>query len=128
MGHLVKYLIILFFVATVTSSACAAPEPEPDSAQIQSITANALYAEREANATRFDDEFKGNWVRVSGVVSKIDSGAVMLEAGTLFNEVALRDLARDVQVSVDKGDHFEAVCRVGNYVLFTMYLDDCRVP
>ena len=55
-------------------------------------------------------------------------GTVFLKAGAIFNTVALRDLPREVQAAADKGEQFEAVCKVGNLILWTMNLEDCVAP
>lgn len=123
---------LLFFVISVLALALggcseegtpkATPTPPPK------VTAQQLFSERDANATRFDDRYKGKWVHVSGVVNNIDGGTVFLKAGAIFNTVALRDLPREVQAAADKGEQFEAVCKVGNLILWTMNLEDCVAP
>ena len=55
-----------------------ATEPSPTPAPAFTITAQQLYEEREANATRYDATYKGKLVRVSGEVVKIDRGDVTL--------------------------------------------------
>ena len=52
--------------------------PEPTTPPPPSITAEKLYAERDANATRFDQTYKGQWVTVTGLVGEIDGGEVRL--------------------------------------------------
>lgn len=109
-------------------SASAHPTPAP------SITASELYAEREANATRFDQQRKGTWVRVSGLIGEIDDGRVQLVVdeesfnliGITIQTVDLHDLPTSVQASVNKGERFTATCKVGDYILGSMQLRDCK--
>ena len=104
------------------------PTPAP------SISASELYAEREANATRFDQQRKGKWVRVSGLIGEIDNGQIKLVVdeesfnliGVAFQTVDLHDLSTGVQASVNKGERFTATCKVGNYILGSMQLRDCK--
>ena len=108
--------------------------PEPTTPPPPSITAEKLYAEREANATRFDQTYKGQWVTVTGLVGEIDGGQVRLVTDMesyrlldlMFNYIALKDLQKEVQISVDKGQSITATCKVGNYILGTMFLEDCE--
>ena len=108
--------------------------PEPTTPPPPSITAEKLYAEREANATRFDHFYKGQWVTVTGLVGEIDGGQVRLVTDMesyrlldlMFNYIALEDLSKEVQISVDKGQSITATCKVGNYILGTMFLEDCE--
>ena len=105
------------------------PTPPP------AVSAVDLYAEREANATRFDMDRKGNWVTVTGLVAGVEDGKIKLVTdlagfdvmGDVFLEyIALEHLPETVQASVNKGQQFTATCEVGNYILGTMYLKDCR--
>ena len=101
--------------------------------RVETITAQALYDARDENATRFDDQYKGKRVRVRGQVVKIDGGRVTLgvdATGFGIDEMGLfgldlNDLPRDVQVSLNRGQQFTAVCKVGNFVIGTMQMDDC---
>ena len=105
------------------------PTPPP------AITAERLYQEREDNATRFDDTYKGNWVRVTGIVGEVDGGEVRLVVdmesyeileGLFLDYVALEDLPRDAQARANKGETFTATCKVGSFILGSMNLEDCR--
>ena len=53
-------------------------KPAPTEVPVLSISAQDLYDAREANATRYDAQYKGKRVRVSGQVVKIDGGDVTL--------------------------------------------------
>ena len=116
----------VFFVVIVVLAVTSSPADEdPTAAPVPptpppSISAVDLYAEREANATRFDMERKGNWVTVTGMVGRVESGDVWLvtdlEAfdilGDVFlDHIALQDLPDSVQASVNKGDQFTAPAR-----------------
>lgn len=100
-----------------------------------SITAQKLYDEREANATRYDATYKGKTVHVSGQVVKIDGGDVTLGVDATgfgidtagFFEVALRDLSQEEQIRLNKGDNVSAVCKVGDYIIGTIMLHDCKL-
>ena len=107
------------------------PEPTPP----LTVSAEGLYQEREANATRYDMEYKGKWVQVTGVVGAIEGGEVRLVAdmdsyrllGQVFlNYIALHDVPQEQQARADKGQEFTAVCKVGEYILGTINLRDCR--
>ena len=110
------------------------PTRAPVATQPPSITAPELYAEREANATRFDQQRKGKWLRVSGIVTSIDNGVVSLASdeesfavvGIAFATVDLKDLPNSRQVATNKGERFSATCKVGNYILGTIFMDDCK--
>ena len=117
----------------------AKPTPEPTTTPMPppSVTAVMLYQERKDNATRFDLTYKGKWVSITGMVGQVEDGDVRLvvdeEAyrllGGIFIEyIALQDLPVEVQASVDKGQQFTATCKVGNYILGTMILEDCSIP
>ena len=124
---------------TTNASAPATEAPPPTSAPTTDeppaqVTAVDLYQEREANATRFDDNRKGTRVTVTGTVGEIEDGDVRLvvdeEEWELFealflNYIALQDLPREQQASANKGETFTATCVVGNYVFGTMHLKEC---
>ena len=114
----------------------AAPQPSPTSAPVvsppteepmPSVTAQQLHDERKANATRYDAQYKGNWVRISGQVTKIDGGDVFLGADGFLNDVILQDLSQEEQIALDKGDTVTATCRVGNYILGSIFLEGCEL-
>ena len=100
-------------------TATATPPPPQMSAQ-------ALLAEREANATRFDATFKGKWVTVSGQIEKIDGGKVYLRGDGFLSDVVLEDLSADKQIPLNVGEEFSATCKVGNYILGTIFLNSCQ--
>ena len=122
-------------VPTSTPTATPIPPPLP-------ISAEALYAARQENATRFDLAYKGRWVEITGTVGAIESGDVrlvvnlemysqMVDAGLghiLTEYIALQDLPVEVQAGANRGDTFTAVCLVGNYTFGTMLLQHCSVP
>ena len=90
------------------------------------MSAQALLAEREANATRFDATFKGKWVTVSGQIEKIDRSKVYLRGDGFLSDVALQDLSVDKQIPLTVGEEFSATCKVGNYILGTILLNSCQ--
>ena len=93
-----------------------------------------LWSEREANPSRFDLEFKGTWVRVTGLVHEIDDGGVKLYAknpgllDVFTSEVWLHDLTIEQQVLAVKDEKFSATCSVGSPGPFSMNLRDCKRP
>ena len=103
------------------------PPPPPTEEPMPSVTAQQLHDEREANATRYDAQYKGNWVRISGQVTKIDGGDVFLGADGFLNNVRLQDLSQEEQIALDKGDTVTATCRVGNYILGSIFLEGCEL-
>ena len=90
------------------------------------MSAQALLAEREANATRFDATFKGKWVTVSGQIEKIDGGKVYLRGDGFLSDVVLEDLSADKQIPLNVDEEFSATCKVGNYILGTIFMDSCQ--
>ena len=116
-----------------TSEASSRPASRPPTPAPR-ITASELYAEREANATRFDQQRKGTWVRVQGLIGEIDNGQIQLVVdeesfnliGVAFETVDLNDLPTSVQASVNKGERFAATCKVGDFILGSMQLRDCE--
>ena len=122
-------LLILAACESTPAEPTVPPTPPP------AVSAVDLYAEREANATRFDMDRKGNWITVSGMVAGVEDGKIKLVTdlagfnvmGDVFLEyIALEGLTETAQASVNKGQQFTATCEVGNYILGTMYLKDCR--
>lgn len=115
-------------------SACTDSDPEPEATPI-AISAEQLYQEREDNASRYDLNYQGKWVRVTGLVGEIDGGEVRLVVdresynllgGLFLDYVALNDLSQEEQASAVKDQQFTVTCKVGNYILGTINLDDCR--
>ena len=43
-----------------------------------------------------------------------------------LNYIALNDLPQEDQARAEKGQEFTAVCKVGEYILGTINLRDCR--
>ena len=109
-------------------SACIDSGPDEPESTPQTITAEQLYQEREDNATRYDLNYKGKWVTITGIVRKIEGGKVQLVVdGELFLDyIALNDLSPEEQARAEKGQEFTATCRVGDYFLGTINLDKCR--
>ena len=118
------------------------------------ISSKALWAERENNATRFDDTYKGEWVVVYGQVGEVESGDVRLVVNTsmddymqglsdltqglgvdmsapdfgmpLMEYIALQDLPREQQAMPNSGQWFEATCKVEGMTFMSMQLGDCH--
>lgn len=123
-----------------TDSSRQAPEnriatPLPTPIVADRVTAEDLYAEREANSERFDRNRKGQLVHVSGYVCSIESGDVNLysdassrQLGFCIGAVSLKDLSDETLLIVNANDWFEAVCEVGDYILGRMFLEDCGTP
>lgn len=115
-------------------SACSDSDPGPEATPI-AISAEALYQEREDNASRYDLNYNGKWVRITGLVGEIDGGEVRLVVDResynvlgqlLLDYIALNDLSQEEQARAEKGQQFTATCKVGNYILGTINLDNCR--
>ena len=113
--------------AADTEMKSAPTAPPPTEEPMPSVTAQQLHDEREANATRYDAQYKGNWVRIRGQVTKIDGGDVFLGADGFLNNVRLQDLSQEEQIALDKGDTVTATCRVGNYILGSIFLEGCEL-
>ena len=56
-----------------------------------------------------------------------DLESYRLLGGLFLDYIALQDLSREEQARANKGQEFTATCKVGNYILGTMFLDDCRI-
>ena len=125
---------ILLIVSAFVAISCGESEPTPIPTPPPSVSATDLWAEREANASRFDLERKGTWVRVIGLVREIDDGQVKLYAeepgpfDVFTYDVLLHDLTNEQQASAVKGEKFSAMCKVGSKVFFSMNLRDCKHP
>lgn len=131
--------------ATASARLTAAHTPAPASRsqgasysrirdRVESLTAQTLYDAREQNATRFDDRYKGKRIRIRGRVVRIDNGRVTLgvdatgfgiDDSGLFG-VDLNGLPRDVQIRLNRGQQFTAVCEVGNFIIGTIMMEDCE--
>ena len=113
---------------------CGPTEPTPIPTPAPRVSAIDLWAEREANASRFDLERKGTWVRVTGVVREIDDGEVKLYAKEpgLFDiftsDILIHDLTTEQQARAVKGKEFAATCKVGSQGFMSMNLRDCKNP
>ncbi len=114
-----------------TATDVAAPTPDLP----PSISAERLYQEREANASRYDLNYQGKLITITGLVGEIDGGEVRLVVdldsyrtlGGLFLEyIALHDLPVEEQARAEKDQEFTATCRVGNYILGTINLRECQ--
>ena len=125
-------------IPALQPSPTSAPEPTntpiPTVEPLLRITAVELYGEREANATRYDVQYKGKKVRISGLVGKIDGGQISLVVDhatfnlldtTFLESIELHDLPINDQIKANKGEGFEAVCTVGDYILGSIQLRDC---
>ena len=131
-------------------TAQAEPTPEPTPRPVR-ISAEELWRERENNATRFDDTYKGKWVVVYGEVAEVDDGDVRLTVDSdslgmdlsefgidtsdidlglpLMAYIAMQDLPREQQAAPNAGDQFEATCKVEDFRAMgyeVMYLGDCH--
>ena len=91
---------------------------------VQIISAAKLYAERENDATRFAHMYKDKRIITYGLVERIVNDTVYLDVGVL-DEVALKGLPARWLLDLNSGDTVRAECTVGNYIPYTIYLDDC---
>ena len=125
----------VFALAVLGCESAGQEDSRPTPSAADRISAEGLYAEREANAERFDQNRGGTLVRVSGIVCGIESGDVRLYSDAssrqielCLTSVTLQGLSEEELIVPSTGERFEAVCEVGNYILGTMFLEDCRVP
>ena len=116
-----------------TATPTEVPTPTPDLPPF--ISAERLYQEREANASRYDLNYQGKWITITGLVGEIDGGEVRLVVdldsyhalgGLFLNYIALHDLPVEEQARAEKEQEFTATCRVGNYILGTINLRECQ--
>ena len=102
--------------------------------RVETLTSQSLYDAREQNATRFDDRYKGKRIRIRGQVVRIDNGRVTLGVDSTgfgidnsgLSGVDLNGLPRDVQIRLNRGQQFTAVCEVGNFIIGTIMMEDCE--
>ena len=127
-------VLILIVIGVAASGEGEDVTPAAARAPDFTLSAQQLYDEREANATRYDATYKGKTVQVSGVVVAIDGGSVSLGIDTGFGidtmgltSVKLDDLPDTAQASLDKGDEVAAVCRVGEYIIGSIFMEDCEL-
>ena len=126
-----KLVILLAVVGVIILSACELEDP-PTATPAPDVTAQQLWEERAANASWFDSERKGSWVRVTGTVREIEGGEVRLYAedpgfiDVLTKFISLHDLPVEIQASAVKGQNFTAICKVDNKIWNTMNLRECR--
>ena len=111
------------------STLVSSPTPEP----LLAMSVGELHAEREANATRYDQTYKAKKVLVSGVVCRIESETLYLadsDAACAFSveDARLEDLPINQLIAPSTGDPFAAICTVGNYILGTIFVKNCVVP
>ena len=86
-----------------------------------------LIQAREENASRFDLDWKGNRINVTGVVDRVDDGKIYLVAGDFLETVALDGLSQEEQAKWNLGDEIEYACDVGDYVFGTILMNDCGI-
>lgn len=115
-------IVVLVVLLNLACESEVVPTPTP----APKVTAVQLYQEREDNASRFDLNYKDKYVTVTGAVENIDGGVVSLHVGGFFTGVSLNDLTQEEQASANKGEAFTATCKVGNFILGTMRLNDCQ--
>ena len=140
--------------ATAISTPTPTATPAPTPGQVASLTADDLWNEREANATRYDATYKGHRLGISGVIARIDNSQVYLgandimaeareEAAALYRasgigdlgdgaydplyegEVALDGLPDSALLPLNADDEFSATCLVGDFYVTTILLHDC---
>ena len=91
-------------------------------------TAEQLIQARNENASRFNLDWKGKRINVTGVVDRVDAGNIYLEAGDHSDSVALDDLVQEEQALWNPGDMVEYACEVGDYVSGIIFMEDCDLP
>ena len=88
-----------------------------------------LIQAREENASRFDLEWKGNRINVTGVVDRVDDGKIYLVAEgtflTLWHWMDSVKKSRQVGTQLRRRDEVEYACEVGDYVFGTVLMNDC---
>ena len=128
-------VVMLTVIGGLLWSACIDSAPDEPESTPQVINAETLYQEREDNASRYDLNYQGKWVTITGVVGEIDNGEVRLVVdmnsyqllgGLFLDYIALNDLTQEEQARAEKGQEFTATCRIGDYVLGTINLDKCQ--
>ena len=123
--------------ATTTEAPAPTPTEVPTSTPDLPpfVSAERLYQERESNASRYDLNYQGKRITITGLVGEIDGGEVRLVVdlasyralgGLFLNYIALHDLSVEEQARAEKEQEFTATCRVGNYILGTINLRECQ--
>ncbi len=125
-----KFVILIGVIGAIVLGACELEDP-PTATPAPNVSAQQLWEERASNASWFDSERKGSWVRMSGIVREIEGGEVRLYAEDpgfidVFTKfIALHDLPVEIQASAAKGQNFSAMCKVDNKIWNTMNLREC---
>ena len=121
--------LLLVSLMLLTALACSGTPPKPD--DIPTSTVENLHRIREDNATRFDDEWKGKWVEISGDIIDFEGNKPILHTG--MGPGLLRDgsrmygLEREDVIKYSKYDSITAHCTVGNYVLGSIQFNNCTL-
>ena len=115
-------------------AACEAEGPPlPTPTPVLQVEVPHLWDVRELNATKFDENFRGRWIHVSGTVREIEGGEVRLYAENpgwidwFTKMIVLHDLPRQHQATAVKEQHFSATCKVGNKFWNRINLRECTV-
>ena len=117
-----------------TSAPPTAVPPTATPKPIESVTAQELYDAREANATRFDDQYKGKTVRVSGQVVTVEDGDVTLgiDLATASTHMALSACTsmtsrRKNRSPSIRANRYPPSAKLGNYIIGTMMMKKCKL-
>ena len=86
-------------------------------------TASQLVHAREENASRFDLEWKGSRINITGVVDSVDDGVIYLAVDNFLGSVALEGLSQEEQAKWIPGDQVEYACEVGDHEFGTISMD-----
>ena len=118
--------ILIGILAAIIGGESDSTESDGPPASPPHVSPQQLLAEREANATRFDATRKDTWVTISGQIENIDGGKVYLRGEGFLSNVALKDIPDEKQIPLNVGQEFSATCKVGNYILGTIFMDSCQ--
>ena len=120
-GHLsvsCQVLVTTLILGVVFFSACDTQDP-PTATPAPDVTAEQLWVEHDSNVAKYELDRVDNWFWVSGIVSDIGDGRVILDGGRggfTSRAVVLHDLPLEDQAVAVKGRRFTALCKVVNRV------------
>ena len=75
---------------------------------------------------RYRLRHRASWVVISGRVDRIDNGKVYLVGDGFLSDAVLEGLSVDEQIPLDAGQTVTFTCKVGNYILGSIFLKDCH--
>ena len=86
-------------------------------------TASQVVQAWQENASRFDLQWKGSRINITGVVDSVADGVIYLAVDGFPGGVTLKGLSQEEQARWIVGDEVEYACEIGGYELGTIPMD-----